>query len=56
MTSLNWGKSNGYTVKDKAKDVALTTLVRLGLLAGVVVALLYTPSPGSETRHQLGVW
>src|SRR6266849_2861468 len=32
------------------------TLVRLGLLAGVVVALLYTPWPGSETRHQLVVW
>lgn len=26
MTSLNGGKSNGYTVKDKAKDVVLTTL------------------------------
>jgi hypothetical protein len=26
MTSLNEDKSNGSTVKDKAKDVALTTL------------------------------
>jgi hypothetical protein len=32
------------------------TVFRLGLLAGVVVALLYTPWPGSETRYQLGVW
>src|SRR6266571_2609235 len=127
MTSLNWSKSNGYTVKDKAKGVALTTLAtvqdtvqsgltktqdtvqsgldaaqvalgknvkrarkgikkakeslqavqdsvqhelgtyarkrrvaktlfRFGLLAGVVVALLYTPWPGSEIRHRLVVW
>jgi hypothetical protein len=26
MTSLNEGKSNGFTVKAKAKDVVLTTL------------------------------
>jgi hypothetical protein len=32
------------------------TVFRLGLVAGVVVALLYTPWPGSATRHQLGVW
>src|SRR6266567_1211008 len=32
------------------------TVFRLGLLAGVVVALLYTPWPGSEIRHRLVVW
>src|SRR6266571_1422392 len=32
------------------------TLFRFGLLAGVVVALLYTPWPGSEIRHRLVVW
>lgn len=31
-------------------------LFRLGLLAGLVIVLLYAPWPGSDTRHQLGEW
>jgi gas vesicle protein len=38
------------------KRRAAKTVFRFGLLAGVVVALLYTPWPGSETRRQLGEW
>jgi len=31
-------------------------LFRMGLLAGIVLALLYTPWPGSQTRQQLGAY
>lgn len=31
-------------------------LFRLGLLAGLVIVLLYAPWPGSDTRRQLGEW
>jgi gas vesicle protein len=31
-------------------------LFRMGLLAGVVLALLYTPWPGSQTRQLLGAY
>jgi type I site-specific restriction endonuclease len=42
----------GYARKRKR----VRNVFRLGLLVGIVLALLYTPWPGSDTRRQLIAW